>query len=94
MTEPTRIAESPWKRSVPPRFFPRNILDMAEWERRWTGRAWGAALTDGIEDAALLERIREATRTGRPAACDEFVRELDAERCRCLRPRKRGPKGR
>jgi len=70
-----------------------NILDMAEWERRWTGRAWGAALTDGIEDAALLERIREATRTGRPAACDEFVRELEAERCRCLRPRKRGPKG-
>jgi putative transposase len=44
------------------------ILEMAEWERHWTTRTWRDALEQGVEDAALLERIREATRTGRPLA--------------------------
>jgi putative transposase len=69
------------------------ILDMAEWERRWTGGTWREALTQGIEDAALMERIREATRSGRPAAGEGFVKQLEEEQRRCLRPRKRGPKG-
>jgi len=34
------------------------ILDMAEWERRWTATAWRQALAGGIEDAALQERVR------------------------------------
>jgi hypothetical protein len=66
---------------------------MAEWERRWTGGTWREALTQGIEDAALMERIREATRSGRPAAGEGFVKQLEEEQRRCLRPRKRGPKG-
>jgi putative transposase len=69
------------------------ILDMAEWERRWTPGAWREALACGVEDAALMERIREATRTGRPAACEGFVKQLEEEQRRCLRPRRRGPKG-
>jgi putative transposase len=44
------------------------ILEMAEWERHWTTGTWRDALEQGVEDAALLERIREATRTGRPLA--------------------------
>jgi len=68
------------------------ILDMAEWERCWTGASWRQALASGMEDAALQERIREATRTGRPAAEDEFIKKLEAEQSRCLRPQKRGPK--
>lgn len=68
------------------------ILDMAEWERCWTGRTWREALASGIEDAVLLERIREATRTGRPAAAEGFVKQLEDRQGRCLRPRKRGPK--
>jgi putative transposase len=66
-----------------------SVLDLAEWERRWTGGVWRAALANGIEAAALLERIREATRSGRPAAGEEFVRRLEIERRRCLRPQKR-----
>ena len=69
------------------------ILDMAEWERRWTGGTWREALAGGIGDAELMERIREATRTGRPAADEGFVKQWEAEQGRCLRPRKRGPKG-
>ena len=30
------------------------ILDMAEWERRWTGGTWREALASGIEDAGLV----------------------------------------
>jgi len=50
-------------------------------------------LACGVEDAALMERIREATRTGGPAACEGFVKQLEEEQRRCLRPRRRGPKG-
>ncbi len=68
------------------------FLDIAEWNRHWTARAWSEVLARGIEDAVLLERIREATRTGRPAAGEEFVRMLEAQRQRRLRPQKRGRK--
>jgi putative transposase len=69
------------------------ILDLVEWSERWNPAAWREALSEGIEDAALLERIRQATRTGRPLASEEFVRELETARHESLRPRKRGPKG-
>ena len=49
-------------------------------------------MDSGVADAALWERIREATRTGRPAAGEEFVKRLEAERKRRLLPQKRGPK--
>jgi putative transposase len=50
------------------------ILDMTEWRRNWTAETWQAALEVGIGDAALVERIRHATRTGRPAGEAEFVK--------------------
>ena len=68
------------------------ILEWTEWSLRWNGATWRDALDQGIADAALLERIREATRTGRPAGGNEFVRELEESTRRCLRPQKRGPK--
>ena len=46
----------------------------------------------GVADAALQERIRESTQTGRPAASDDFVKQLEASAHRRLRPMKRGPK--
>lgn len=51
-----------------------------------------SAAGSGIAGAALWQRMREATRTGRPAAGEEFVKRLDVERKRHLRPQKRGPK--
>jgi ribosomal protein S18 acetylase RimI-like enzyme len=46
----------------------------------------------GIEDAALLERIRQATRTGRPAADENFIEALERQTNCGLRAQKRGPK--
>lgn len=70
------------------------ILDTSEWGARWTAVLWREALDRGIEDAALLERIRQSTRTGRPAAGEAFIKQLEASADRVLRPRKRGPKRR
>ena len=69
-----------------------NLLDTAEWETHWGAIRWRDVLEQGVEDAAFLERIREATRTGRPAASVEFTVELEARVRRRLRPQKRGPK--
>ena len=69
------------------------LLDLSAWTARWTPASWREALDRGLEDAALVERIREATRTGRPAAAEAGLRHLERETGRRLRPQKRGPKG-
>jgi len=67
------------------------ILDNSVRGATWTAALWREALGQGIADAALLERIRESTRTGRPAAGEEFIGRLEAMAHRVLRPQKRGP---
>jgi putative transposase len=44
-----------------------------------------------IGDAGLVERIRDATRTGRPAGGTEFIEHWEQRLGRQLRPAKRGP---
>ncbi len=73
---------------------PAGLIDDTEWRHRWTPAAWREALELGIGDAALLERIREATRTGRPAGSDDFLKCAETASGRFLRPCKRGPKPR
>ena len=68
------------------------LLDLTEWRKRWSARNWSESLAEGVRNAALLERIRQATRTGRPAGSDDFVREAERHLGRPLRPAKRGPK--
>ncbi|HEY1341397.1 MAG TPA: transposase [Bryobacteraceae bacterium] len=68
------------------------LLDWAEWRVRWSPETWGDALALGFDNAALLDRIREATRTGRPAGSPEFTRHLEALSGRELAKRTRGPK--
>jgi len=46
----------------------------------------------GAEDAALLERIRDATRSGRPVGSSDFVGQVEGLLQRSLVPRKRGPR--
>jgi putative transposase len=67
-------------------------LDFADWRLSWTTESWHDALEQGIADACLLDRIRDATRIGRPMGDDDFVRLT--ERCleRILRPQRRGRK--
>ncbi len=69
-----------------------NLLDMKLWRGRYDGRLWQLVLQEGHRQAALLERLREATRTGRPLGERDFVRRLEVRLNRRLRPEKRGPK--
>jgi putative transposase len=42
------------------------ILEMATWIGQWNPQVWRDVLREGVDDGVLLERIRAATRTGRP----------------------------
>ncbi len=68
------------------------ILELSEWEERWEARSWRDVLEQGVEEAAVLARIREAMQTGRPMAEPDFIMELESQLKRPLRPQKRGPR--
>jgi putative transposase len=69
------------------------LIDLTTWTEKWTPASWREVLDLGLEDAALVQRIREATRTGWPAAGEAGLRDLERQTGRRLRPGKRGPKG-
>ena len=70
---------------------PRNLLDLALWSEDWEAGGWRAALELGIRDAETLQRLRQATRTGRPFAEASFIDRLEQETGRDLKRRKPGP---
>jgi len=70
------------------------LIDLSTWGENWGPASWRDALDLGLNDAALAERIREATRTGRPAADAARLLELERQTGLRLRPGKRGPKPR
>ena len=70
------------------------LLEDAAWRKRWLPAEWRETLAEGVANAALIERIRAATRTGRPAADEAFITELERVEGRALRSMKRGPKTR
>jgi putative transposase len=70
----------------------RDFLSIDDWADRWSTQRWRESLEVGISDATALERIREATRTGRPAGDATFVEDVEVRTGRRLRPAKRGPK--
>jgi len=69
---------------------PGVLLDLTEWRARYTPDQWRQCLALGFEDGALLERIRECTRLGRPAAEELFLSQLGDKLGRNLLPRKPG----
>ena len=71
---------------------PHHILDLVWWREEYDPRQWTEVLEWGYRQAALTERLREATRTGRPLGGAEFVEELECRMGRRLRPHKPGPK--
>ena len=71
-----------------------SLTDLAWWRERWNGGSWKQVLEAGFREAALADRLREATRTGRPFGGREFVRALEVETGRSLERQKRGPKAR
>jgi putative transposase len=54
------------------------LLDLVRWRSRQTPESWKLRLDKGLEDAALIERIRDATLTGRPLGGEGFVAEVKA----------------
>ena len=68
------------------------LIDCTDWHTRWSPASWREALNHGIQDAALLDRIRESTRTGRPVGGQAFLQKAEALAGRPLAPLKRGPK--
>jgi len=69
---------------------PGALLDLTQWRARYTPDQWRQCLTLGFGDGALLERIRESTRLGRPAAEELFLLQLGNTLGRNLLPRKPG----
>ena len=66
------------------------LLDLEQWGRQFTGEYWREALGIGLRDAAMEERIREATRRGFPLGGDEFVDRISRALGRDVRPRPPG----
>ena len=71
---------------------PRGLIEWTDWTAQWRPDSWKTALQTDINTASWFERIRESTRTGRPAGDDNFLVEIEAQIHRNLHPRKRGPK--
>lgn len=66
-------------------------LDLTIWRQSTSPAFWRSALKRGLRDAALLERIRDSTRCGKPIGDDQFTEKISRELNIDLRPR---PKGR
>jgi putative transposase len=71
---------------------PTGMLDTTGWRQQWNPHDWQDYLEAASADGALAQRIREATRTGRPLAETDFVQKLESQLGRPLRPQKRGRK--
>jgi putative transposase len=63
---------------------------MAAWREFYTAARWRETLRLGVDDENLRERLRSATRTGRPLGSEEFLEEIERNTRRALRPRQVG----
>ena len=54
-------------------------LDFVDWRKHFSPDAWKRSLQLGLADAALIERVREATQCGLPLGSDEFLDWLARE---------------
>ena len=70
-------------------------LDLSGWQRLYSAQQWTEVLGLGFRLCGDLDRLRRATRTGRPLGTPDFVAELEERLERTLHPQKRGrkPKG-
>jgi putative transposase len=68
-------------------------VDLGEWRSRYTPELWREVLRTTVGEEALTERIREATRTGRPMGEPVFVHDLERRLCRRLTPGRVGRPG-
>ncbi len=62
-----------------------DLVQLNPWRDRFEPHQWREALTSSFDDAALADRVREATRLGRPLGGAEFVERLERQLGRVLR---------
>jgi putative transposase len=70
---------------------PSGMLDLKTWKQICPCRDWEQALAWSNADEQLAERLRQATRTGRPSGPEPFVTDLEQVLQRPLQRRKPGP---
>jgi putative transposase len=68
------------------------LLNMQIWRKRFDGRRWREFLEEELDVDGEEDKIRYATRTGRPLGGEEFIQYLESLTGRVLAPLKRGRK--
>ncbi len=67
-------------------------LHLSDWRKAFTANQWRKVLLTTVAQEAQAERIREASRTGRPLGENTFLREIERRLKRRLTPGKPGPR--
>jgi putative transposase len=68
-----------------------NFVNLKPWQAKYDGPRWREALRSSIDEEAFGDRLREASRRGRPLGDDAFLENL--EKC-CGRKLRAQPVGR
>jgi putative transposase len=66
------------------------VVAMGPWRDNYSAARWRETLRLGADEEALQERLRSATRTGRPFGSEDFLEEIERNTNRALRPRQVG----
>jgi putative transposase len=64
-----------------------DMLHLTPWQAKYDGPRWQEALRSSIDEEAFGQRLREASRRGRPLGDEEFVENLEKRCGRRLRAR-------
>ena len=55
------------------------MRNSVRWRQRYTLQSWKSALELGLADAAMVQRIREATALGLPLGSEEWLRRIEED---------------
>lgn len=67
-------------------------LNVERWSSVWDPARWRTVLAEGLFEAELQGRMREATQTGRPLGSQYFMQDCEIRLARPLEKQKPGPK--
>jgi putative transposase len=56
------------------------LLDLVPWRARHTPESWKLYLDRGLQEASLIERIRDAIERGQPLRDEAFVKRVHEQR--------------
>ena len=64
-----------------------HLVDLTPWQAKYDGPRWQEVLRSSIDEEAFGQRLREASRRGRPLGDEGFVKSLETRCGRRLRAR-------